>query len=122
MCVCVCFYFKVADPICRSNKELDEIIGQNDCNIEPDDVELECRVAYHGNIPPRMEWKKFGEDSSASLEISVASSRNYFVSRLKLNGDITLNNSCYVCEAHRSTGEPIKCTSKVIHVLCKYSN
>src|SRR5688572_30817759 len=103
------FCFQEDDPICQSNIELDEVIGQNTCNIEPDEVELECSVTYHGNIPPQMEWKKVGENSSTQLEVSVVTSRNHFVSTLKLKGDIALNNSSYVCETKRTTQEPIKC-------------
>src|SRR6218665_3635501 len=118
MCVCVCF--KVTDPICRSNKELGEVIGQNGCNIEPDDVELECIVAYRGNIPPQMEWRKVGENSSEPLVASKVTSGNHFVSALKLKGDIALNNSSFVCETRRTTQEPNKCTSQVMKIVCKY--
>ena len=111
--------FKDADPICRSNKALDEVIGQNSCNIEPDIVELECSVEYHGNTPPQLEWKKIGDNSSTPLRVSVVTSRNHFVSTLKVNGDIALNNSSYVCEARRTTHAPYKCLSEVINILCR---
>lgn len=82
-------------------------------------MELECSVEYHGNIPPQLEWKKVGDNSSTPLEGSVVTSKNHFVSTVKLKGDITLNNSSYVCATHRTTQEPHKCLSEVINILCR---
>ena len=107
------------DPICRSNIELDEVIGQNGCNIEPDQVELECSVTYHGHISPQMEWKKVGENSSLSSGVSVVTFGNLYVSTLTLKGDISLNNSSYVCATKRTTEEPLKWTSQVMRIVCK---
>jgi hypothetical protein len=41
-------------PSCRSNIDLADVIGENDCGIEPDLLLLRCTVAYSGNFPPRL--------------------------------------------------------------------
>ena len=43
-------------PMCTSNTSLTRVLVENDCDLEPDHVELNCSVAYRGNIPPLLEW------------------------------------------------------------------
>src|SRR6218665_2309852 len=117
---CYCYIcHQEAYPVCRSNKELDEVVGQNTCGIEPDIVELECSVKYRGNIPPQMEWSKIGQNISTPFPVSVVTSNNRFVSTLKLIGDIALSNSSYVCGTKRTSVATYNCTSEVIKIFCK---
>jgi len=106
------------DPDCQSNIQPDGVIGQNIFNIPPDEVQLTCTVTYHGNIPLQIEWKKVGDNSSIEdIVTSTVRSTNRIIYTLKLKGDISLDNSSYVCQTTRSTQNQYKCTSEIIKVL-----
>lgn len=114
-------YLQDKGPDCHSNIQPDGIMGQNIFNIPPDEVRLTCNVTYYGIIPPQMEWKNVGDNSfSKNIYTSVATSTNRVTYTLKLKGDISLDNSSYVCQTTRSTQNQYKCTSETIKVLCKY--
>lgn len=97
----------------------DGVIGQNKCNIKRDEVKLSCSVSYHGNRPPAMVWKKVGDDKAITEGTNVTSSKPYIYT-LKLEGDISLDNSAYVCQITETNQSSYKCYSEVIKVLCKY--
>ena len=98
----------------------DGVIGQNDFNIPSDEVQLTCSVTYHGNKPPHMKWRKVGDNDYIDYCLtSNITSRGRFTLTMKCKGDITLDNSAYVCETTKSTQNQYKCTSETIKVLCK---
>lgn|SRR6218665_1146870 len=108
------------DPDCQSNMQPDGVIGQNIFGIPHDEVQLVCIITYHGNTPPRMEWKKVGDKNSTQDSVtSDISSNNRIIYTLNLKVDISLDKSSYVCQTTRSTQHHYKCTSEIIKVLCK---
>ena len=118
------FYLQDKDPECRSNIHEDGLMGQNIFNIPPDEVHLTCNVTYYGNVPPQMEWRKVGDDriiENSSTSTSTYISTNRITYTLKLKGDISLENSSYVCQTTMSAQHQYKCTSEKLKVLCKLS-
>lgn len=111
------------DPICESNMNTEGVIGQNKCNMQPDKVKLSCSGSYHGTMHPQVEWKKVGDDRAIADGLSNATSYgsyNYTKS-LELTGDLSLDNSSYICQITGTTSEPYQCTIDILKVLCKWT-
>lgn len=45
-----------SDKSCSLSKPSDIILGMNQCNMEPDHIEISCRLQNRGNLKPRLEW------------------------------------------------------------------
>lgn len=98
----------------------DGFIGPNSCGIAPDVVELSCIVKFHGEIQPEMMWNKTGENHTPPGKITrIDSENNYLTYMLKLEADLTLDNSSYSCQIAQSSGNQFQCESGVISIISK---
>src|SRR6218665_363286 len=114
-------YVEDDDPICQSNVGLHDVIGQNACNLKRDEVNISCSVTYHGNIPPRIEWKRIEDDINITGAISSVVFANTYTSTLILENGIPLHNSAYVCQINGKTVNQYKCISEAIRLSCEYN-
>ena len=104
------------NPRCESNVNPDGVIGQNDCGIEPDEIQLTCKVtSSHGNIPPTLEWKKSGDESSSSLVVCERST----YCNLTVKADLTFNSKSFVCQTTKARRQQYGCSIGPIKVKCQ---
>src|SRR6218665_3647431 len=106
---------------CRSNLKPDGVIIPNDCNIDPDEVQLSCSVIYYGKNPPQLVWKKVPEDGNSVSNTECQTINNRIACNTSITGDRKMNGSSYVCQ---TTGSPqlnvSLCRIPVKNLICKY--
>src|SRR6218665_2630346 len=96
-------------PECHVNTEV--FIGQNDCNIPLDDIQLSCSVRYFGTDPPELEWRESGENET--LPSNCVTEYGYQTCSVTLKPDIDFHGSSFICQTKRSAAEEqYNCTTK----------
>ena len=111
-------------PMCTSNTSLTRVLVENDCDLEPDHVELNCSVAYRGNIPPLLEWHHSSK-SDVEMERYVVNRRNSTDNSVAMHFmtvklDWKFNGSNFVC-ALKDVNERKGCATENISVVCEYA-
>ena len=113
-------------PSCGSNIASGEAVGENNCGLESEDIELKCSVKYLGNVPPIMEFK-----NTDNNDVITAGVRNFTLSgsemvyTLTLKSSIDVDTSKFSCAVrHDFLGNSANisaymCLSKRINILCK---
>ena len=107
-------------PECQPNIDLDHVLVENDCRIDPDRIELTCSVEYNGNRPPTLEWR---HSSSPQILPSNSHSGSTGPARsiLIVQPDMSLNGSHYACSVKDliTCEGGCGCVTKNISVMCK---
>ena len=111
-------------PLCTSNSSLTRVLVENDCDLEPDHVELNCSVAYRGKIPPLLEWHHSSK-SDVEMERYVVNRRtsednSVAMHFMTVKLDWKFNGSNFVC-ALKDVNEGYGCETRNISVVCEYS-
>ena len=106
--------------MCGSNMKEDGVIGNNSCDVKPEEFQLSCNISFHGNIPPIVEWSEVGKDDTIGEGIHQEISANHMTSFLTISGHQSLNGSSFACQTRRSTTEQNRCISDVIKIICKF--
>ena len=116
-----------AKPLCTSNTSLTRVLVENDCNLEPDHLELNCSVPYRGNIPPSLEWHH-SSNSDVEMERYVVNSRtsaDNFVAMhyMTVKLDWKFNGSNFVCSLKDVMGRngEIGCATRNASIMCEYT-
>lgn len=90
----------------------------NICGIVPDEVSLTCTVIFHGSIPPRLEWRKAGGNSSvADVNSVVYGNRTTYTATLKT--DLSMDKH-YLCQTTQSVISQYQCNSEIIRPQCRF--
>src|SRR6218665_1735802 len=107
------------EPICKSNIQPDGVIGSNDCEITPDQVEMSCNIPYRGNNHVQLEWRNNLENDKSSLTVQCSNTTTRSTCNLTVAGDRTRNNSVFICQTKDTGAKVYNCASDVVRLLCK---
>ena len=115
-------------PKCSSNISVTGVLIENDCGLEPDYIELNCNVGYHGNVRPTLEWRHSVTELNEEISISDISEEqptlNGFatVQRMIVKPNFQLNGTTFHCSlATFETNERrFGCSTKSMNIICKH--
>lgn len=96
-------------PICKSNMKPEGLVGPNNCNIEPETVQLTCSV--DDNDPVEIHWLQSGYNKVISGNFS----RTNDTSVLSMKADLHMDRRYYACIVSTSTSI---CTTDILKILC----
>jgi len=103
-----------------SNMKPDGVVITNDCNIDPDEVQLSCSVTFYGKNPPQLEWKKVPEGGNRVVNTECQTINNRITCNTSVIGDRDMNRSSFVCQATGPSELNISlCSIPVKNLLCK---
>lgn len=108
----------VSAPQCQSNIDPDGVIGNNDCAIEPDDLEFSCNVRYSGNIPPVLVWKKAGNDIIKPKMVTIDRLPGQVMYTAVFTANLQMNGLSYIFQINQSK---LSWTSDVVNVLYAFN-
>ena len=114
-------YISVLNPKCDSNISLTKVLVGNDCNLEPDHMEIRCSVGYHGNIPPVLELNHPNRDVMASTTVyRTSTSDNSAVTRT-LKASIELSGTNFACSVKgvKTGRRETTCVTDNISAMCE---
>jgi hypothetical protein len=100
-------------PTCQSNSNPTEILTDNNCGLEPDNIHLSCATSYYGNVAPGMSWVDLdGKTLPGKTKTTIASGKAR-----------TLHHTAVVSAKYRQNGIGFVCktaNSKPDHV-CQFA-
>jgi len=103
-----------------SNMKPDGVVIPNDCNIDPDEVQLSCSVTFYGNYPPQLKWMKVPENGNSVTNTECQTINNRVMCNTSISGDRKLNSSSFVCQTTGSSELNVSlCRIPVKNLLCK---
>lgn len=108
-----------SNPNCSSNIHPDGVIGPNSCGLEPETLELSCKVLFHGNQPPVLIWKISGEDTPVTKGVTNGTLQRSVAYNLTITANLNIDGSNFVCQTFRSRTNQHSCTTDTIKVMCK---
>ena len=103
-------------PVCTSNISLSSIVVDNDCNLEPDHIRLDCSVASHGNRPPVLEWRH-----SMDPDVIIPGDGTTSIHSVHLRPEFRWNGTNFICSI-KDLQPPMQrgaCGTPNISVECK---
>ena len=106
--------------VCESDNDLDEIVGSTEC-VQPivhDQLQLTCSVAYSGNIPPQMKWRKVDSELQPN-ETKCDVRGNRVMCNLTLEANHNMDASVYTCQI--ITAEHYNCSLQVSKPICEFN-
>lgn len=89
-------------PVCTSATDLTKVVGENNCDIKPDQLLLSCIVQYKGNEPPVMKWRKLGEQTTIDSRIPSTKLSDKIIYNITMDGVSVGNGSAFECFATRA--------------------
>ena len=107
--------------MCSVNRNWNDIVGDNDCGIDPDNITLRCSIAYHGSFVPTLLWLHSGQQDVIENRVETRIAHGYFTSVLSVPARLALNGTHYTCrvkEAH-STDIQLTWTSPSLKIQCE---
>ena len=110
-------------PICRTNISLTNVLVENDCGIEPDNIEFNCSIAYRGNVAPDMQLQMstIGVLDNMTVSSWTQSNTNYHSVQWVSKARRQMAGGQFRCEV-RSNVVDIhpSCSSERVSVTCEY--
>ena len=112
-------------PSCQSNIDLTDVIGENDCGIDPDQILLQCSVVYTGNFAPVLRWQNSGGEHpmvDANVSVSIRDEANYITSStLTMTANRKLTDTYFTCQVadSPSVSSAAECRTEKLAVHCE---
>ena len=108
----------------KSNIVLADVIGENDCGIDPDVLQLQCSVVYSGNFVPVLLWQNSGEHVMIGTNVSTSiqdETNHITVSTLTVIANMGLNDTYFTCQVvgSQSVGVVPESKTEKITVHCE---
>lgn len=96
-------------PVCQSDTDINKVVGENNCGIQPDKLLLSCIVQYRGNERPVMDWKRVGGGNTDGFVLPPTVQSDRVMYNISLSGDSVVNRSSYECFASRGSSTKSSC-------------
>ena len=116
------FNILVNNPTC-TNTSLTNVLVENDCDLDPDNIKFNCSIAYRGNVPPDMQlmMTNIGVLDDVSNSSWTQSNTNYHSVQWVSKAKRQMRNGRFQCEV-RNTMVDIhpSCSSEKVSVMCEY--
>ena len=110
-----------APPVCSSNVSLEEVMIENDCDIEPDYVQLRCSIIYSGNVVPVLKWNCSSELNDLSKEWTTTNQFNRTETVLTFKASKRLCDKQLACAVQTTaTSKPSECVLPRLSIQCRY--
>ena len=116
-------YISVAAPVCRTNISLTNVLVDNDCDIDPDYIEFNCSIAYHGNVAPDMQLQmsSIGVLDNVTVRTWPQSTTTYMSVIWASKANRRMRDGRFRCEVRNiMVGIQPTCSSTPVSVICEY--
>ena len=116
-------YISVNDPTCRTNPSLTNVLVENDCDLDPDNIEFNCSIAYRGNVPPDMQlmMSTIGVLDNVTVSSWVQSNTNYHLVQWVSKARRQMRDGRFQCEVRTTVVDiPPSCSTEKVSVMCEY--
>ena len=109
-------FYPESAPVCSSNISLSSILVDNDCNLEPDHIRLDCSVASHGNRPPVLEWRH-----SMDPDVIIPGDGTTPIHSVHLRPEFRWNGTNFICSIKdlQPMMQSRSCSTTNISVKCE---
>ena len=91
--------------MCSMNPNLNdliEIVGENDCGIDPDNIRFNCSISYYGDFEPSFQWRSSEQQDVIENGVKTSTGRRYFESLLSITASLKLNGTHFICHMNES--------------------
>ena len=119
-------YFLDQPPSCLSNASSEGVLGNNDCQLAPDYIELNCSVSYRGNIAPKVTFRHSNSTVIVDRHVSsLPGPDSTELYSLVLESSLSWNGASVICQVETGTEKQdfkkFGCSLPAIKILCTYT-